>query len=95
VTTTGIIATDHPTTAGVSSVAVYMAYPVTGDGTPLIEEQDFVVAMAKEVGQGRVFAYGDERSTVVSEWAAERDDEALWTNVLGWLAQPGGCQFPN
>jgi hypothetical protein len=94
--TSGIIGADHPAMANVSSLGVYFAYPVEGDGVPLVEEQGFVLAMAKEVGRGRVFAFGDEYSTFVSEWAThtELQHERLWTNVLDWLGAPAGCQFP-
>jgi len=94
--TSGIVAADHPTMAGVSRLGVYFAYPVEGDGVTLLQEQGFVLAMAKEVGQGRVFAYGDEYSTFVSEWEAHSDlqHETLWSNVLNWLVESSGCQFP-
>ncbi len=96
VVTTGIVGGDHSVVAGVSSLGVYFAYPVVGDGTALVEEAGFVLAMAKEVGRGHVFAYGDEYSTFAGEWSDHPDlqHEKLWTNVVRWLLSGSDCSFP-
>ena len=69
VLTAGIVAADHPTLAGITSMGVYNAYPVVGDGQVLIREGNFNLAMAKTLGGGNVFAFSDEWITQDALWA--------------------------
>jgi len=70
--TAGIVAADHPTLAGITSMGIYNAYPVIGDGQVLIREGNFNLAMAKTLGAGNVFAFSDE-------WITQ---DALWGPML-------------
>jgi hypothetical protein len=63
-----ILAPAHPTLDGIQAVGVYNAYPVTGDGQPLIGDGTNVLAMAKEVGMGHVYVFSDEWITQDALW---------------------------
>jgi hypothetical protein len=80
VLTRGIVAADHATLAGISVMGVYNAYPVIGDGTVLIREGNFNLAMAKTLGAGHVFAFSDE-------WITQ---DALWFPMMNRPLTP--CQ---
>jgi hypothetical protein len=71
--TNGIVAPDHPTLAGITTMGVYNAYPVIGDGQVLIREGAFNLAMAKTVGLGNVVAFSDEWITQDALWAPMLD----------------------
>jgi hypothetical protein len=73
VLTAGIVAPDHPTLAGITTMGVYNAYPVIGDGQVLVREGNFNLAMAKTVGAGNVFAFSDEWITQDALWAPMLD----------------------
>jgi hypothetical protein len=69
VITHGIVAPDHPTVQGIKALGVFNAYPVTGDGEVIVREGTFVLAMAKEMGKGHVFAFADEWITQDTLWS--------------------------
>ncbi len=65
----GIVAPDHPTVDGVAEIGVYFGYPVSGDGTVVLQEGSYDLAMAKEVGSGRAFIFSDEWITQDITWS--------------------------
>ncbi len=83
----------HPVLDRVSQVGIYYAYPVSGNGTVLLEHEGTSLAIAHEQVNGRAIAFADEYITLVSEWPnhANLDHEMLWLNMLAWLAEPSGC----
>ncbi len=70
--TRGIVAPNHPTLDGITAMGVYNAYPVIGDGEVLVREGAFNLAMAKDFGAGKAFAFSDE-------WITQ---DALWSPML-------------
>ena len=88
-----VVADAHPVVDGVSQLGVYFAYPVTGDGTVLLQEQQHDLARTQEQGSGRILAYGDEYSTFVEEWnnSEELQPERFWRQAITWLLEPTGC----
>lgn len=74
---TGIVAPDHPTVDQVSQIGVYYAYPVKGDGTVILREGTYDLAMAKEVGMGKVFIFSDEWITQDATWAGLSDGQSM------------------
>lgn len=67
----GLVAPMHPTMDGLIAMGVYNAYPVIGDGEVLVREGNVNLAMAKNYGEGRVFAFSDEWVTQDSLWFPE------------------------
>jgi hypothetical protein len=67
----GIVAPDHPTVDGVAEIGVYFGYPVSGDGTVVLREGSYDLAMAKAVGAGRAFIFADEWITQDLTWSGE------------------------
>lgn len=65
---TNITAPTHPSVEGVNQVGVYYGYPVAGDGVAILSGEGYVLAMAKEWGNGRVFAFADEWITQDATW---------------------------
>ncbi len=80
---TGITAPDHPTVSGVSQIGFFYGYPVSGEGTVILEDRGYALAVAKQVGNGRVFAFGDE-------WITQ---DQTWSGVS--LGQSADCQACN
>jgi len=64
----GIVVPDHPTVAGIKALGVFNAYPVIGDGTVIVREGTYNLAMAKEIGGGHVYAFADEWITQDALW---------------------------
>jgi hypothetical protein len=79
---TDIVTPTHPTVEGVNQVGVFYGYPVTGDGTPILDGEGYTLAMAKQWGIGRVFAFADE-------WITQ---DATWSGLANGQADP--CQQP-
>jgi len=93
---TGIVA-QHPTVENVKALGVYYGYPVTGDGQVIIRERSFDLAMAKELGKGRVFSFGDEWITQDKLWQpgalpTDLDVTQFWLNVISWLSPANECK---
>lgn len=65
----GIVTPDHPSVEGVEAIGVYYGYPVTGDGTSILEAQGYTLAMAKEIDAGRAFVFADEWITQDVTWS--------------------------
>lgn len=65
---TGIVAPEHPSVEGVDAVGVYFGYPVQGDGQVILNQAGFDLAMAKVLGEGRVFVFADEWITQDLLW---------------------------
>jgi len=92
----GVLVTNwatHPVTEGVGSVLVYGGYGVNG-GTSLAWVGANDVARVREVGRGRVFAWGDE-SISYSDYLGPVDAGVgrLWLNTLRWLVAPTECDI--
>lgn len=92
----GVLVTNwatHPVTEGVGSVVVYGGYGVNG-GTSLAWVGANDVARVREVGRGRVFAWGDE-SISYSDYLGPADAgvRRLWLNALRWLVPPAECEI--
>jgi hypothetical protein len=64
----GILVPDHPTMTGIKALGVFNAYPVTGDGTVIVREGMYNLAMAKDLGGGHVYAFADEWITQDALW---------------------------
>jgi hypothetical protein len=79
---TSIVAPDHPSVEGVKEIGVYYGYPVIGDGTAILTGGGYTLAMAKQWGTGRVFAFADE-------WITQ---DATWTGLTNGQQDP--CQQP-
>lgn len=71
----GITTPTHPIVDGVKEVGVYYGYPVTGDGTPILSAEGYVLGVAKEQGAGRVFAFADEWITQDATWLGLRSGQ--------------------
>ncbi|MFW6050943.1 MAG: hypothetical protein ACODAU_07205 [Myxococcota bacterium] len=91
----------HPTTENISQVGVDNGYPVVpleGEdavGSPMVvaSEDGHDVAVVNEVGDGRVFVWGDEWITYDSEWDKPGYQvERFWLNVIKWLTPANICQ---
>jgi hypothetical protein len=65
----GIVAPEHPSVEGVSEIGVFYGYPVSGDGTVILREDTYDLAIAKGVGNGRAFVFADEWITQDVTWA--------------------------
>jgi len=92
----GIVAM-HPTVENVKALGVYYGYPVIGDGQVIIRERSFDLAMAKELGKGRVFTFGDEWITQDKLWQpgalpTNLDVTQFWLNVISWLSPANECK---
>jgi hypothetical protein len=68
----GIVAPDHPSVEGIQALGVFHAYPVLGDGQVIVRENNFNLAMAKEIGAGHVYAFADE-------WITQ---DVLWSPIM-------------
>jgi hypothetical protein len=79
---TGIVTPDHPSVEGVAEIGVYFGYPVVGDGTVILREQTYDLAMAKTFGDGRLFAFADE-------WITQ---DLTWSGAIEGQSDP--CQQP-
>jgi hypothetical protein len=78
----GIAAPEHPSMDNLTALGVYAAYPIVGDGEVIVREGEFTLAMAKQHGEGHVFAFA-------YEWITQ---DALWlpmTNVQLTPCQQG------
>jgi hypothetical protein len=78
----GILAPDHPSVDGVTEIGVFYGYPVTGDGTVILRDQGYDLAIAKEIGNGRAFVFADE-------WITQ---DVTWSGTTNGQANP--CQQP-
>jgi hypothetical protein len=66
--------TSHPISAGITAEPIYRGRSVSpGDGQIVAKHRGFNVAVAKQVGNGRVFVYGDEWITYTSQWQDNAD----------------------
>jgi hypothetical protein len=56
----------------------------------------FEMARAVEVGNGKIFMWGDEWISYDVEWArvGEYQIERLWLNIFKWLSPEKECQVP-
>ncbi len=70
----GIAAPTHPSVENVTEFGFYYGYPVSGDGTVILQGQGYDLAMAKEVGNGRAFVFGDEWITQDITWSGSVKD---------------------
>lgn len=88
----------HPTTEGLSSVTFsggYMVSETMAGSTDVIAQIGATpVARATSVGDGRVFAWGDEWIQFDSEWSTMPEIQVFWANILTWLSPPGVCTMP-
>jgi hypothetical protein len=85
----------HPTTEGIERVGVDNGYPILPDAaaTVVAREGGHDVALAKQVGEGRVFMWGDEWITYNSEWnEGDYQVERFWLNVIKWLTPDEECK---
>ncbi len=93
---------NHPIGAGLTMAGVNYAYPVKGDGDivlnarPVSGGSPYVMAQAKQVTHGRVFAWGDEWITYDVTWKEnpELQLQRLWLNIVKWLSPANECQVP-
>ncbi len=70
-----IVTPSHPIVEGVKEIGVYYGYPVTGDGTAILEGEGYTLGVAKEWASGRVFAFADEWITQDATWAGLRNGQ--------------------
>jgi hypothetical protein len=87
----------HPIMAGINAITFEGGYPVVpidGFDTAVVARLDGTpVGVAVELGDGRVFVWGDEWIEYDSEWASMPTVPRLWANLLGWLV-PKRCTVP-
>ena len=87
----------HPTANLISAIGFKGGYTVDdldSMGVNVAEEGGNVVAVAKEVGNGKVFAWGDEWITFNSEWANSGFQvEQFWINLIHWLTPQNACEI--
>ncbi|MBN1773934.1 MAG: hypothetical protein JXB32_21925 [Deltaproteobacteria bacterium] len=87
----------HPISEGIDTMTFHGGYPVTaldGFATAVVARVGGTsVGVAVELGDGRVFVWGDEWIEYDSEWAAMPAVARLWANLLGWLV-PRRCNVP-
>lgn len=85
----------HPVTVGVNQVRVDNGYPVQGGGVALAWEPSpgsSDVGRVATLGEGKVFAWGDEWISYADELtAAGSDTRRLWVNLLRWLTPANQC----
>ena len=86
----------HPIAEEVTSIGMDNGYPVvdSGGGLVIAEEQGQVIGVAKAVGLGKVFVWGDEWITYNSEWVDPRYQvERFWLNSINWLTPQEQCEI--
>ncbi len=84
--------TDHPTVNGLTSITFSGGFAVTaidGDVASTVAvatlPNEASAAMVNQVGEGRVFAWGDEWVQFDSEWSSMPEVTQFWAGVTGWL----------
>lgn len=81
----------HPIAKDMTSVTFAGGYAVTplgGFSTAVVARSSgSPVAVAIEIGKGRVFVWGDEWIEYDSEWATIPAVPKLWANIFGWVVQ--------
>jgi hypothetical protein len=88
----------HPIGAGLTSVTFAGGFEVaeTMAGTTDVVAQlpSAPIARAREVGDGKVFVWGDEWIEYDSEWSSMPEIHQLWVNALDWLRPADICGPP-
>jgi hypothetical protein len=88
----------HPIGTGLTSVTFAGGFEVaeTTPGTTDVVAQipAAPVARAREVGDGKVFVWGDEWIEYDSEWSTMPEINQLWVNALDWLRPADICAPP-
>jgi len=88
----------HPITTEVNKVGVYYAYPVLGDGDVVAQQGGYVLGMAKQVYNGKLFAWADEWIMFSNQWNGSQctdcQVERLWINIFSFLMPANECQVP-
>lgn len=82
-----ILLPDHPTMDGISTMGVYNAYPVTGDGEVILTDGTFDLAMVKGFGEGQVFVFSDEWVTQDALWVPGAEQQRPLTQCQRECAQ--------
>lgn len=77
----------------VGGVRAYGGYQVNG-GTSIASIDAYSIGNVREVGLGRVFAWGDESISYTDYLGpANMGVARLWLNTLGWLVAPTTCKL--
>lgn len=88
----------HPITMGLTSVTFAGGFEVAetvASTTELVAQLPAApIARTREVGEGRVFVWGDEWIEFDSEWSTMPEINQLWVNALDWLRPAGLCAPP-
>lgn len=81
----------HPLTQGLTSVTFAGGYRVTGAGVAVAHLADGDAAIALELGNGRVYVWGDEWVQFDSEWSTMPEIAQFWVNAIQWLGPRDRC----
>jgi hypothetical protein len=86
----------HPTTEEVTAIGINNGKETVGDGEVIATCDGLPAAMALEIGEGKLFMWGDEWITYNSQWedAPEYQVERFWLNIFKWVTPIDKCQVP-
>ena len=86
----------HPTTEEVTAIGINNGKETVGDGEVIATCDGLPAAMAVELGEGKIFMWGDEWITYNSQWedAPEYQVERFWLNIFKWVTPVDECQVP-
>lgn len=88
----------HPLSEGLTSVTFAGGFRVgesmPGVGTVIANLPQGPVAMAADVGAGRVYLWGDEWVQFDSEWGQMPQIKTFWQNAIQWLTPQNFCTLP-
>ncbi len=88
----------HPITTDVQKVGVYYAYPITGQGDVVVQQGGYVLGMAQQPYNGKLFVWADEWIMFSNQWngtqCTDCQVERLWINIFSYLMPDNECQVP-
>jgi len=90
--------TDHPIATDVDKVGVYYAYPVLGQGDVVAQQSGYVLGLAQQSYNGKLFVWADEWIMFSNQWNGSQctdcQVERFWINIFSYLMPANECQVP-
>ena len=88
----------HPITTDVHKVGVYYGYPITGQGDVVVQQDGYVLGMAQQPFNGKLFVWADEWIMFSNQWNGSQCNdcqvERFWINIFSFLMPDNECQVP-
>ena len=88
----------HPISTDVDKVGVYFAYPITGQGDVVVQQGGYILGMAQQPFNGKLFVWADEWIMFSNQWngtqCTDCSVERFWINIFSFLMPDNECQVP-